>query len=37
MPMRDGGEGIAFGHSQSSVIAARILSDLMGDQNSALG
>ena len=37
MPMRDGGERIAFGHSQSSVTAAKILSDLMADQNSAAG
>ena len=36
MPMRDVGERIAFGHSQSSVTAAKILSDLMADQNSAL-
>ena len=35
MPMRDGGERIAFGHSQSSLTAAKILSDLMADQNSA--
>jgi hypothetical protein len=37
MPMRDVGERIAFGHSQSSLTAAKILSDLMADQNSAAG
>ena len=35
VPMRDGRERIAFGHSQSSLTAAKILSDLMADQNSA--
>ena len=37
MPLRDVGERIAFGHNQSSLTAAKILSDLLADQNSAAG